>query len=221
LVVLLHGHGNSKADHAYQALHVASWGMHSLTLQLPNNGPWVDHGKTLARIADFIYRRPELIDKRIDPSRIILAGHSFGGAAVAVALAGGAPAAGGILLDPAGVGDDLPQFLRQIDKPMLVLGADERRTTTTDRDSFFRYIRGGIAEVSIRDAVHEDAQYPAELPMRWFTSESSSTEALQITFVSALTSAAFSLTTTGKFDYAWASFGDAIKNGRIFNAQRK
>jgi hypothetical protein len=44
---------------------------------------------------------------------------------------------------------------------------------------------------------------------------------LQITFVSALTSAAFSLAATGKFDYAWASFGDAIKTGRIINPKKK
>jgi pimeloyl-ACP methyl ester carboxylesterase len=221
LVIVLHGLDNSKADHAYQAMHMASWGMHSLAVQLPNNGPWVANGRTVARIVDAIYRQPEIIDKRVDASKIILVGHSYGGSAMAIAMAVGAPAAGGILLDPAGVGKELPKFLSQINKPVMLLGADEQRSAARDRDYFYTFIRSGVAEVSIRDAAHEDAQYPAELPMHLFSSGSPDTEELQITFVSALTSAAFSLWSTGKFDYAWASFGDAIKNGRIFNAKRK
>jgi len=218
LVIFLHGFENSKEDHAYQAMHLATWGMHSLALQLPNNGPWVGNGRTLARIVNFIYRRPEIIDSRIDVNRIILVGHSFGGSSVAIALAEGAPAAGSILLDPAGVGKVLPNFLRRINKPVMLLGADEKISSTRDRGYFYRYIRSGIAEVSIRDATHEDAQYPAELPLQIF---GSTTEELQITFVSALTSAAFSLAYTGKFDYAWTSFGNAIDNGKLVNAKKK
>ena len=221
LVIILHGHDNSKADHAYQALHVASWGMHSLALQLPNNGPWVANGRTLARIVDAIYRQPEMIDSRIDVNNIILVGHSYGGSAVAIAMAQGAAAAGAILLDAAGIGRDLPKFLSQINKPVMLLGADEQRSAARNRDYFYSYIRSGVAEISIRDAVHEDAQYPAEFPLQLFSSEPPRSEALQITFVSALTAAALSLFATGKFDYAWASFGDAIKNGRIFNAKKK
>ena len=221
LIIFLHGQDNSKEDHAYQAMHVATWGMHSLALHLPNNGPWVANGKTLARIVEFIYRRPEVIDKRVDVNKIILIGHSFGGSAVAIAVADGAPAAGSILLDPAGIGRELPRYLNQITKPVMLIGADEQLSQTRNRDFFYRFIRSGIFEVSIKDAVHEDAEYPAELPMQLFSSESSATETLQITFVSALTSAAFSLASTGKFDYAWTSFGDAIKNGSMIKAKRK
>jgi hypothetical protein len=46
LVIFLHGHDNTKEDHAYQAFHVASWGMHSLSVQLPNTGPWSANGRT-------------------------------------------------------------------------------------------------------------------------------------------------------------------------------
>ena len=221
LVVFLHGYGNAKEDHAYQALHVASWGMHSLALQLPNNGPWVGNGKTLARIVEVIYRQPELLDKRIDVDKIILVGHSFGASAVTIAMAEGARVAGGILLDPASVGRDLPEYLRQVNKPVMLLGADERISQTRNRDYFYSFIRGGIAEISIRDAVHEDAQFRDEEPQQRSAGAPSATEALQITFVSAITSAAFSLGATGKFDYAWSSFGDAIKDGRLFNAKKK
>lgn len=221
LIIFLHGQDNSKEDHAYQAMHVATWGMHSMALHLPNNGPWVANGKTLAKIVEFIYRRPEVIDKRVDVNKIILIGHSFGGSAVAIAVADGAPAAGSILLDPAGIGRELPRYLNQITKPVMLIGADEQVSQARNRDFFYRFIRSGISEVSIKDAVHEDAEYPAELPMQLFSSESSATETLQITFVSALTSAAFSLASTGKFDYAWTSFGDAIKNGSMINAKKK
>jgi pimeloyl-ACP methyl ester carboxylesterase len=221
LVILLHGHDNSKEDHAYQALHLATWGMHSLAVQLPNNGPWVGNGRTLARIVALIHRQPEIIDSRIDVSKIILAGHSFGGAAAAIALAEGAPAAGGILLDAAGIGKDLPGFLRKINKPVMLLGADEAVSPVRERDYFYIYIRSGVAEISIRDASHEDAQFPLEPAPQGPGTESSATEELQITFVSALTSAAFSLAHTGNLEYAWASFGDGIAKGRFFDVKKK
>lgn len=214
LVILLHGLDNSKEDHAYQALHLATWGLHCMTLQLPNQGPWTENGKTLARIVEFVRRQPESIDNRIDADRIILAGHSFGGAAAAIALAEGAPATGGILLDPAGVGKTLPAYLRRINKPVMVLAADPKVSVTLDRGAFFRYIRRSVTEVSIQDAAHEDAQYPLEL-------YSSSNEVLKITFVSALTATAFSLGATGKIDYAWTSFRGAIGDGKLVNAKKK
>jgi pimeloyl-ACP methyl ester carboxylesterase len=214
LVILLHGLDNSKDNHGYQGTHLATWGIHCLVLQLPNQGPWDTNGKTVARIATLIYRQPEIIDSRIDASKIILAGHSYGGAAIAIALAEGAPAAGGNLLDPAGTDRNLPNYLRRVNKPVVMVAADEHVSRVRDRGYFYQFIRSGIAEVSIRDAAHEDATYPLEL-------DSSTTEALQITFVSALTSASFSLAMTGKLDYAWTSFRDGIENGKLVRARKK
>ena len=213
LVIFLHGYASSKKAHTYQAMHLASWGMHSLALQLPNTGPWTSNGKTLARIVNAIYRHPEIVDNRIDVNKIILVGHSFGGSSVSVALAEGAPAAGAILLDPAAVGRDLPAYLGKINVPVMLLGADEQVSETRNRDYFYRFVRSGIAEVSIKDAIHEDAQYPSDFAQ--------TTEALQVTFVSALTAAALSLSATGKLDYAWASFGDGFADGKLLNAKKK
>jgi hypothetical protein len=128
-------------------------------------------------------------------------------------MAEGAPAVGGILLDPAVLGIDLPRFLRQITTPVMLLGADEHVAMARNRDYFYRFVRTGIAEVSIKDASHEDAQYPAD--------SGAVTEELQVSFVSAITSAAFSFATNGNLEYAWSSFADDFKNGNFFNAKRK
>jgi predicted esterase len=216
LVIVLHGHGNSKDDHAYQAMHLATWGMHAITLQVPPDGPWVPNGQLLAKVVSLIARNPAVIDERVDPARIVLAGHSFGAAAVAVALAEGAPAVGGILLDPAAFANQISKFLPRVGKPVLVIAADPNVTRTRGRELFYELIRSGIAEVTIKDAHHEDGEFPMEE-----APDSAGTEALRITFVSALTSGAFSLGFTGRSDYAWTSFGDALKNGRMMDALRK
>lgn len=213
LVIFLHGHDNSKEDHAYQALHVASWGMHSLSVQLPNTGPWSANGRTLARLVHAIHREPELVDRRVDASRIVLVGHSFGASSVAVALAEGAPATGAVLLDAAGIGKELPGVLRRIKVPVILIGADEHVSSTRNREYFYQLIPAGVAEVSIKDATHEDAQFPAEIV--------GDPDEGQLGFVSALTSAAFSLSSTGKSDYAWTSFSAALRKGTLLNGKRK
>ncbi len=221
LVIVLHGHNNSKKDHAFQAMHLASWGMHGMALDLPKRGPWIANGRTLARLVDAIHRTPQLVDSRIDADKIILAGHSFGATAVAAALGEGAPALGGVFLDPAGIGRGLSQLLRRIAVPVMVIGADEEIWPTRNRGQFYRFIPAKIVEISIRDTVHEDAQYPNERTLRAFEENPDDTEEAQITFVSALTASAFALAVTGGIDYAWNSFEEAFKNGMFFNARRK
>ncbi|HEY7169183.1 MAG TPA: alpha/beta hydrolase [Candidatus Binatia bacterium] len=221
LVIVLHGLNNSKEDHAFQAKHLATWGMHSMALDLPKRGPWIANGITLARLAEAIHRRPQLVDSRIDGDKIILAGHSFGATAVSAALGEGAPALGGILLDPAAIGRQLPDLLKRITVPVLIIGADENIRPTRNRGQFYRFIPASVGEISIRDTVHEDAQYPNEHTLRAFEDEPEETEDAQITFVSALTAAAFGLATTGGIDYAWNSFENGFKTGTFFNARRK
>ena len=221
LVIVLHGLDNSKEDHAFQAMHLASWGMHGLAIDLPKRGPWIANGKTLAKLADAIHRTPQLIDGRIDPDKIVLVGHSFGATAVAAALGEGAPVLGGVLLDPAGIGRQLPQSMKRISVPVMVIGADEDIWPTRNRGQFFRFVPAKIGEISIRDTVHEDAQYPNHYTLRAFEDSPDDTEDAQITFVSALTATAFSLATTGNLDYAWASFQNGIDKGIFFNARRK
>ena len=221
LVIVLHGHNNSKEDHAFQAMHLASWGMHGLALDLPKRGPWIGNGRILAKLVDIIHRTPQLVDGRIDADKIILVGHSFGATAVATALGEGAPALGGVLLDPTAIGRGLSQSLKQIAVPVMVIGADEDIWPARNRGPFYRFIPRAVGEISIRDTVHKDAQYPNQHTLRTFEDDPDDTEEAQIAFVSALTATAFGLAATGDIDYAWNSFENAFKNGVFFNARRK
>ena len=221
LVIVLHGNNNSKEDHAFQAMHLASWGMHGLALDLPKRGPWIGNGRILAKLVEAIHRTPQLVDRRIDPDKIILVGHSFGATAVATALGEGAPALGGVLLDPTAIGRGLSQSLTRIAVPVMVIGADEEIWPGRNRGQFYRFIPRAIGEISIRDTVHEDAQYPNQHTLRTFEDDPDETEEAQIAFVSALTASTFGLAATGNIDYAWNSFETAFKNGIFFNARRK
>ena len=212
LVIFMHGYEGSRVTHFDQAKHLASWGMHSLTLRLLNDSEWGTNGRTVARLVKFLSRPPGIMDGRIDVNKIILVGYSFGGTSVSVALALGAPVAGAILLDPAAIGRAMPDWLPRINAPVLVIGADQRVAQANNRDYYYRNIRM-VAEVSVKGASHEDAQSSADAGL--------TKEELQTTFTSAITSAAFSLSSTGKLDYAWASFEGALKGGRLFRARTK
>lgn len=213
LVIFLHGYGASREAHAYQAMHVASWGMLGLTLDLPNTGPWDTNALILSRIVQNMARAPAHLDARIDANRIYLVGHSFGAVSVAGALAQGAPVAGAILLDPAVAENGLPRVLARIQKPLMILGADAQVSLAKDRDYFYRFVRAGVFEVSVKDAIHEDAQFPSDY---WRSSEPH-----QITFAAALTAAALSLHMTGRLDYAWDSYASEVKNGQLIGPRRK
>lgn len=103
----------------------------------------------------------------------------------------------------------------------MLIGADEDIWPTRNRGQFFRFIPGAVGEISIRDTVHEDAQYPNEYTLRAFEDKPDDTEEAQIAFVSALTASVFGLAATGSIDYAWNSFEDSLKNGIFFNGRRK
>ena len=212
LIILLHGYGNSKADHGYQAMHLATWGLHALAIDLPKQGPWANNGRMLAQVAELLQKDPALLSRNIDGAKILLVGHSFGGSSVAIAMGRGAPVLGGVLLDPAIADGDMRGALTRIKKPVILIGADEYVSEAVGRGYFYYYMRNGVIEISIRDAEHEDATLSME--MTGITGE-------QLTFISTLTAAAFSLAATGKSDYAWAGFSKALSEGTIVNPKKK
>ncbi len=113
------------------------------------------------------------------------------------------------------------QLLQRVTVPVMVIGADEGLWSTRHRGQFYRYIPRAVGEISIRDSVHEDAQYPNKHTLRAFDENPADTEEAQLAFVSALTASAFGLAATGGIDYAWKSFENAFKTGIFFNARRK
>jgi pimeloyl-ACP methyl ester carboxylesterase len=213
LAIFMHGYGSTKQDHRYQAMHLASWGVHSLVLDLPAQSAWVGNGRGLAKVVKFIQSSPGVIDNGVDANKIVLIGHSFGAYSVTVALASGAKVSGAVLLDPATADSRSPSYLGRVTVPVIVLGADENIASTRNRDYFYRYIKRGVAEVSIKGANHEDAQFPSHFP--------ETTEAFQFTFAGALTAAAIGFSGGKRNDYAMASFGTAIASGDLFNARKK
>jgi pimeloyl-ACP methyl ester carboxylesterase len=211
LVILLHGYNTGKADHAYQGMHLATWGINSIVLQLPNRGSWVTHGRTLARVADYIRKRPAQFPD-IDTRNILLVGHSFGASAVSFAMGQGAPVIGGVLLDPASFGKGLPTALGRIGRPVMIILADDAVFPARGREIFLNNLRGNAGELSIRGAGHEDAQFS-------LSDDADNQE--RLAFLSALTTAAISISSTGQLDYAWQSYEPAIAAGRLFDARKK
>ncbi len=49
-----------------------------------------------------------------------------------------------------------------------LIGADEDIWPTRNRGQFYRFIPSAVGEISIRDTVHEDAQYPNQHTLRAF-----------------------------------------------------
>lgn len=214
LVILVHGYDRSKADHGYQCLHLATWGLHCLAVQLPARGPWRANGATLARLLEGNRGLSAILpDDRIDAANITLVGYSFGAYAVAAALAQHADALGAILLDPAIPAKESRAALRTIDAPVMVIGADETAFTARGRDAYFRSMRN-VSEVSVRGAGHEDAEFPLE-------PSAGASAGPRATFLAALTCAALSLAATGRFDDAWASFQRAVERGELVEPKRK
>lgn len=212
LIVFMHGYGGSTVNHQSQARHVASWGMHAVALRLLNDSEWGTNGRTLARFVRFLQSPPKDLERRIDPSRIILIGYSFGAISTSVALALRAPVLGAVLLDPAAVRSAVANWLPLVQAPVMIIGADENVAHASLRDHYFQHLGGRVVEVSVAGATHEDAQS---------VEEEETTPSLQTTFNSMITAAAFSFVDNGRLDYAWRSIQSRIAAGELFGARRK
>ncbi len=221
LLIFIHGNEGLKEAHRYQAMHAATFGFHCLVVQLENEDRWMKNGASLAKLVNLIYRWPDLVGDRIDVNRMILVGHSFGGSAITVAIGSGAPASGAILLDPAIVAKDVTKYLKQVNVPTILLGADEKVFTSRKRPLFYKNIPGKMAEFSLKDASHEDAQYPSVRALKYFGIDPFTSTKIQERFMHSIVLSAFSLAATGELDYAWNALASEVSAGHFLNARRK
>ncbi|NRA43370.1 MAG: alpha/beta hydrolase [Oligoflexales bacterium] len=220
LAVIVHGNGYNKFAHRVQAERIASWGFHCLVLNLPNRNYWLENGKKIKRLISLIRSYPRLLARNINPNRIYLIGHSFGGSASVLATGYGAPVRGLILLDPAMVHDSVKDALPRVSVPSVILGADKRVFKSKRRSQFFQHIGGPIAEVSIIGATHTDAQYPSIHKVHWGF-DLVTNRHIQNRFLGALIASLFSLTSSDRLEFAWYLFRKEIKKGHMKKARVK
>lgn len=222
LVIFQHGNLGDKDFHAIQAERVASWGMHALVVEQPNVNRWLKNGETLAQLVRLLRKWPELLDHKFDADNIILAGHSFGGSAIAIAAGLGAPVKGLIFLDPALYHKNVMYYIRKIKVPAILLGADTRVFKSRYRQYFYDLFPQNIVEISIRGATHNDAQYPNQ----FFLAESLGIESppspvRQERFTAAIVGSALSLANGGDGSFAWGIFRKEMEKGTLALVQRK
>ncbi len=222
LIIIQHGNLGDKSVHRNQAMRLASWGIHCLVLSLPNKGSWIQNGHTVARLTTLLHDWPALLGNRFDPNNIVIAGHSFGGSAVAIAAGLDAPIRGAIFLDPALFDDKIRDYIKKIDIPSILIGADRSVFQSKRRRDFYKLIKQDILEVSVRDSTHNDAQSPNLFSINQFLHLEHPTSLInQDRFTAALIASAFSLGATGSNLFAWESFQPEIARGNLINAKRK
>ena len=205
IVIFMHGNRFRKEVHADQAKLLATWGMHSLLVDLPNTHQWIKNGSILRRVVKLVTRFPEALSSKIDIQNIILVGHSFGGSAAILAAQENPSVAGLILLDPALVHNKVRSAMDHTYAPVILLGADRLVFNSKKRFIFFQHLRGPMIEVSIKGANHIDAQSPNIHKVRWGISFSSHPLQEHL-FRSAIVTSAFALASPKHLKFAWDVF---------------
>lgn len=226
LVILVHGNRSRKEAHRHQAELLASFGMHALALDVPNRGQWLVNGGLIKRFVQRLVAAPTLLQGEIDLTRIVLAGHSFGGSAVTLAAALGAPVKGLILLDPAVVNAAVTRMMKNVRVPTLIVGADPEVFRSRRRRLFFRELAGPVFEVSVKGATHDDAQGPSMYALTTFGVDPYTSSERQKVFAALLAAGAFGLTAGGSLEFAAEAitagrFADSLKETRTRAATRR
>ena len=222
LAIIQHGNASGKTYHENQARHLASWGVHTLVLDQPNQGKWMRNAEVIYRLTRLLAVWPDMLGKKFDPEAIIGIGHSFGGSAISIAAGKGAPFQGIILLDPAVIHDEVLRYMEKIKVPVILLGADEEVFRARGRSAFFRHIRKNIAEISVKDATHYDAEYPEQFFLSSYLGLTKSPSGLrQRLFSAAILTSAMSLNVDGDYEFAWSAFKPLVAQGLLIRPQKK
>lgn len=223
LIIFVHGNKSYKRNHSDQAKRIAAWGMHALVIQLPNIKEWIENGYRIYNLVNLIQKNPNLIKykNKIDINNIVLVGHSFGGSAVSIAGGLGARISGLILLDPAVYNNKVIKYLKKINTPVILLGADKKIFRSKQRYKFFKNINSNILEISIKKSTHNDAQKPSENNINFFGLNIFSDDKLQQRFINSIISSSISLSMTGNINLAKISFQSLIKKNKMINLKIK
>ncbi len=221
LVVFQHGNLASKAEHRYQAQRVASWGMNAMVVEQPNENRWVKNGKVLQKLVNLLHMWPTLLNNSFDKSNIILVGHSFGGSAIAIAAAGNDAVKGLVFLDPAMVNNKVKKSLSDLEVPAVILGADMHVFESRRRRLFYSLKEDNVVELSVKNATHNDAQYPDSFSIGKLFGANWTSGERQERFAAAITASAFSIAATGGTDYVWNAVQPELKRGTFIKAKRK
>ncbi|MFK7873031.1 MAG: dienelactone hydrolase family protein [Oligoflexales bacterium] len=225
LIIFIHGNLFNRHAHSHQASRLSSWGFHTLILDVPNQHEWVENGKRVAKVTKLIQSYPQQLSSHIDTQKIILIGHSFGGSAVTLAAAHGAPVHGLILLDPAVVHDIVIKAMNKVAVPVVLLGADPSVFRSRRRQLFFKHIPTAMTEVTVAGSTHNDAQYPSITSWRWGVDPFTTTQ-YQETFLRSIIVASFGLS-HHNLRYIWSVVRQAekekkgLKNTKIRFTQDK
>lgn len=221
LVIFQHGNLSTKEEHRYQAQRVASWGMNAMVVQQPNEKRWLRNGKVLQRLVNLLNMWPNLLNNSFDRNNIILVGHSFGGSAIAIAAAGNDAVKGVVFLDPAMVNAKVKKAVSELDVPAVILGADMQVFESRRRKLFYSLKEDNIVELSVKNATHNDAQYPDSFTFSKLFGANWTSAERQERFAAAITASAFSIAATGGTDFMWNAVQPALKRGNFIKAKRK
>ena len=221
VVILVHGNHSHKEAHRYQAERLASFGIHTIVLQVPNQGQWVLNGELIRKFVARVRRQPETFGGRIDKNNIILAGHSFGGSAVTIATGLGAKVRGVVLLDPAVVSESVLHYMKSVKHPTLLLAADEKIFRARRQAEFERNIGGDFISISIKGATHDDAQFPSMYSHAAFGYDPFTSLEKQQVFAAALTAGAFSLGATGRLHFAAEAMVPLVEEGELLYVKKR
>ncbi len=214
MVVIAHGNRSYKEAHRYQAVHLASYGFSVFLPQLPTTEQWDTNGLILK---EFVKGISESAEMRATQNQMkpILVGHSFGGSAVTMAAYLGTPISGLVLLDPAVFNENVGKLMWDVQSPAILLGADPEIYLARKRRLFRKHYGGDFAELTIKGATHNDAQYPTMFALNFYGLDPVVQEKNQKLFTALLTASAFSLTLGDSHDFVRSLAKRLKKQGLI------
>lgn len=215
IVLISHGNFSGKRAHAEQARRLASWGFHVVVLELPNREQWLENGKRIFDLVQFMNRWPKFLGDNADPRNIILVGHSFGGSAATLAIGQGAPVTGAILLDPAVVHPSVKKAMTNAAVPAVLFGSDPKLFIARGRKNFVKNWGSEFMEFTIKGSTHDDAQGPSMFSHYTLGVDPFTDDKQRSLFTASLISAAVSLATSGNFAQLRRDVNISLDQGAI------